>query len=625
MLARVKYESRNIVNNATKRINSLSPVFFIFVAFCLAAFGFGLTYHFQTTIVEPFHQTSVLAATWNMAAINNNPFEYWITYDKDKSYETIMQEVSKFINNPGDLDVTVETLFTDAMFNQLLQQMETVSKWGNLDKIKDIWNNDYKKRKIISQYLTDATLGKKRLTSMPDRITNTISDGTLGGKVLMRPTVINCYKGKDLGNFESWWSEWLLFMFDTNVTSEKDGKSVKIWQLLSPITHAKYPSITQEEEAISIQLQTLACAIFDSILIHMMNHIAPTRWQPLRQEMCESLNLKKNEISASILSDIYSEYDILFLQEVSKAFVQLASAGGLLSDTVGALRSSLLSSSSNSGVTPPSPIYHNTLNRHYHIHTPISMATGTNSRDQNSVIMLKKHRYKDVKDVTDEIMKEISASNANGNIKKPIPVADGDLLVLSVYDNATGYKYLLASFHGDTNGLATIPVLNAVYSHAINKRPDHRLLFGMDANTYEFPGKDLQDVESFAEFYTSKKLNSCYGRKPNPKNYTTFHARTYLQSQLNKAVSLEDRDKKGDKNPKDFIIFFDSDFSTLWTRKDNTGQHLFIDNMIYPTLTFPSDHAITSTLLIERKVITTSDSPISTSNNANIKKFENEK
>jgi hypothetical protein len=145
--------------------------------------------------------------------------------------------------------------------------------------------------------------------------------------------------------------------------------------------------------------------------------------------------------------------------------------------------------------------------------------------------------------------------------------------------------------------LATIPVVTAVHSFASNKRKDHILLFGMDANTYEKPEKDQQGMVAFAEFYTGLNLNSCYGRKPNPKNYTTFCARTHLQPQLNKAASIHERDVKGDRNPKDFILFFDSDFKVISTQKDNTGLGKYTENMVFPTLSFPSDHAITSTIL----------------------------
>ena len=46
--------------------------------------------------------------------------------------------------------------------------------------------------------------------------------------------------------------------------------------------------------------------------------------------------------------------------------------------------------------------------------------------------------------------------------------------------------------------------------------------------------------------------HSCRGRVQ-PQNFTTFHARTYLQSQLNKAITYAEKDAKGDKNPKDFF------------------------------------------------------------------------
>ncbi len=69
---------------------------------------------------------------------------------------------------------------------------------------------------------------------------------------------------------------------------------------------------------------------------------------------------------------------------------------------------------------------------------------------------------------------------------------------------------------------------------------------------------------------------------------------------------MEEKDKKGDKNPKDFILFFDADFEVLQTRKDNTGERKYIENMVFPTLKFPSDHGITSTLLKQKPLAPTS-------------------
>lgn len=77
-------------------------------------------------------------------------------------------------------------------------------------------------------------------------------------------------------------------------------------------------------------------------------------------------------------------------------------------------------------------------------------------------------------------------------------------------------------------------MVDAVYNYAVSKEPKTKLLFGLDANTYASPEKDQQGVLDFADFYNSLKLNSCYGHYPNPRNYTTFNARTHLQPQLNK-------------------------------------------------------------------------------------------
>ena len=44
---------------------------------------------------------------------------------------------------------------------------------------------------------------------------------------------------------------------------------------------------------------------------------------------------------------------------------------------------------------------------------------------------------------------------------------------------------MLASFHGDTNGMQTIPVVKAVHkTHAELRQNGVKLLMGLDANTY---------------------------------------------------------------------------------------------------------------------------------------------
>jgi hypothetical protein len=45
-------------------------------------------------------------ASWNIAAVNNNPFEYWVTHDSP-SYNALMQGVQAFLDAPGDDDLPV--------------------------------------------------------------------------------------------------------------------------------------------------------------------------------------------------------------------------------------------------------------------------------------------------------------------------------------------------------------------------------------------------------------------------------------------------------------------------------------------------------------------------------------
>lgn len=68
----------------------------------------------------------------------------------------------------------------------------------------------------------------------------------------------------------------------------------------------------------------MAGAIFDAILVHIVNTVAQTRWQGLRKEMCEALNLKKTEHTLGIISTTYADTDIFFLQEVAKEFITTA-------------------------------------------------------------------------------------------------------------------------------------------------------------------------------------------------------------------------------------------------------------------------------------------------------------
>eukprot|EP00957_Ditylum_brightwellii_P090977 6927269-Ditylum_brightwellii.AAC.1 len=114
-----------------------------------------------------------------------------------------MIDVENFLESPGDKDVPVSQVFTDDMFTKLESRMSAVAGW---DSVRSYWEEDFRDRKIISQFIKDPLLGNKRLASMPDRITNTIN--VIGSdQPVCRPTVINMYDG-DLSSLEKWWDAW---------------------------------------------------------------------------------------------------------------------------------------------------------------------------------------------------------------------------------------------------------------------------------------------------------------------------------------------------------------------------------------------------------------------------------
>lgn len=88
-------------------------------------------------------------ANWNIAAINNNPFEYWITYDENPEYENIMTNIEVFLENPGEKDVPVSAVFTEEMFGELEKRMGGVG-W---ESVRSYWDSDFKNRKIVSEFM----------------------------------------------------------------------------------------------------------------------------------------------------------------------------------------------------------------------------------------------------------------------------------------------------------------------------------------------------------------------------------------------------------------------------------------------------------------------------------------
>ena len=493
---------------------------------------------------------ALTVTSWNIAAINNNPWEYWITYD-EASYVELMKNLEIFVTNPAGKDVPVEQVFTPKMFDILIQNMKN-QNWDGLEEVTREWNENYKNRKIISQFITDKTIGVKRLTSMPDRLTNTIN---IPGseEPVCRPSVINIYSG-DLSTTSFWFDQWLHFFFNETITLTSrsgEAQTKKICDLLVKIQHAKYPAISEEEEKISIPLQLLCLAIFDCILVHIMNTISPA-WQTIRQQIADNLNKKKVPRTCEIIHTKYPS-DIICLQEAGSFLIHQLKG------------------------------YLEFPNSHFIVY-PEKM---DNTRDQNSIILLKKSIFDEstAKEISEEVIENVKQTTGQN------PVVAGDLCVVSI-KNVSGVDYFIASFHGDTNGLATIPVLNSLLNIYESNYPNHKLIYSLDANSHKVASKLYLGVAQFTEAFVAKGVTSCFGDQPDPDNYTTFNARTFLQAQLSKATKSDEIKSAADRNLKDYVLFKNQQFKTIKWLKDNTGNYNFIEDIVFPTLFFPSDHAI---------------------------------
>ena len=91
--------------------------------------------------------------TWNIAAINNNPFEYWITHD-DADYNKLMEDVQDFISSPGERDVEVGSVFSASMWAELKALM-VARGWEGVEQVDERWRTDFSRRKIISGFMKD--------------------------------------------------------------------------------------------------------------------------------------------------------------------------------------------------------------------------------------------------------------------------------------------------------------------------------------------------------------------------------------------------------------------------------------------------------------------------------------
>jgi len=278
-------------------------------------------------------------------------------------------------------------------------------------------------------------------------------------------------------------------------------------------------------------------------------------WQPIKKAIVEAMFSKKSANIMAVLRSACAGADVICLQECALSFAE----GDKLLET-------------------------------YHKITP---SDADPSRAQNSIVLLKKTRFPEgaAVEVTTDAMKALGEKSG---------VDKGDLLVLKVRDDA-GAEFVVASFHGDTNGLKTKPVVAAVAGLA---EASTNLIFGLDANTYLVHEQDKwQGVDDFLAHCGTLGLRSCWTEgKPMSECLTTCHARTFAQPQLNKAIRKAELLSKGDVSPKDHILIRTAgSLEARSCNKDNTGMRSYKEQTPFPSLRFASDHAIVTAVLAPPK------------------------
>ena len=277
------------------------------------------------------------------------------------------------------------------------------------------------------------------------------------------------------------------------------------------------------------------------------------------------------------------------------------------------------------------------------------MPTLASDRNQNSTILIRRGWLSAVEEVTAQI---VDGAAARGEAHT-IACADGDLFAIigTERDAKRGSEteWLLVSFHGDSNGLATPRVVAAIDAFAAARCPTHRLVIGLDANAWNSSKAGVMSYDAFLLALDAASLvthlhkevtgagaaaGTTAGGTTGPGARTASAAmppavesaissniaRTHLQPQFHKAIFHADVRTHSSAKPCDYVLFRAAQFASLSAldpvvpasaaaagsgaqcggHRDNTGCGAFREGQLCPTLTYPSDHCIVSACLVPK-------------------------
>ncbi len=134
---------------------------------------------------------------WNIAGINNNPWEYYVSID-DKKYKILMDNIEHFLTTKGKhIKVSYILNQIDKDFfgkiDKLIQDNEILSdELKDNDEVIIDFDSIFHLDISVCEFLSNKFIGEYRLISWPDRLLNTIdNDSKTGENYIYRPTPIN--------------------------------------------------------------------------------------------------------------------------------------------------------------------------------------------------------------------------------------------------------------------------------------------------------------------------------------------------------------------------------------------------------------------------------------------------
>lgn len=251
-------------------------------------------------------------ATWNVAGVNNNPFDFWMPSNANHT------NLMKAFENELASERTVNEYFTQDMYNYLKDNI-----FGNVkENTISILDNTYETfgAMTLKDLSTNKDITKSRVFSYPDRATASI-----------RPTAVDFDLSRGVAE---WYKEWVSVMEEQGLNAIdklNQGKNKRTTKYGD-----SYKFKSNEIDA-DVEIQLLSLAMLDTIFFKILSSIPNA--QNIKADVIAALKNDKVSVVKNILDDLANASDIIFLQEVDAGKINLLTPTGFSSIVPKSIRS----------------------------------------------------------------------------------------------------------------------------------------------------------------------------------------------------------------------------------------------------------------------------------------------